>query len=71
MHEWAITVERLSGRLQSDLKGGRGPAQLLGLLEAASEAMAIEERGETVPTMLLEKIRNFRQAALPYIGNHG
>jgi len=29
MHEWAITVERLSGRLDVDLKSGRGPDQVL------------------------------------------
>jgi putative GTP pyrophosphokinase len=39
MHEWAITVERLSGRLGEDRKGGRGPQQVRDLLESISEAM--------------------------------
>jgi putative GTP pyrophosphokinase len=68
MHEWAIAVERLSGRLQEDLKSGRGPAEVLELLNAVSEAMAIEERGETVPQALLFQMTQLRHAAVPYLG---
>ncbi len=67
MHRWAIVVERLSGRLQQDLKSGVGPAPLLTWLAAISQAMAMEERGETVPDVLLDQIGNLRQAALPYL----
>ena len=68
MHEWAIAVERLSGRLQEDLKSGYGPQEVLSWLNVVSEAMAMDERGEDVPDLLLEEVRNRRQAALPYVG---
>ncbi len=48
MHSSAITVERLAGRMQGDLKSGSGPPEVLELLGAISEAMAIEERDEVV-----------------------
>jgi GTP pyrophosphokinase len=68
MHQWAIVVERLSGRLQQDLKSGVGPPPLLTWLAAISQAMAMDERGETVPEALLVQIGIFREAALPYLG---
>jgi ppGpp synthetase/RelA/SpoT-type nucleotidyltranferase len=68
MHEWAITVERLSGRLRSDLKGGSGPKEVLDLLEAISEAMALEEEGKLVDSPLIERIDSLRQEALPFLG---
>jgi len=67
MHEWAITVERLSGRVRDDLKSGRGPDELLTWLAAISEAMAIEEVGEVVPTSLITRISDLRTHALPYL----
>jgi putative GTP pyrophosphokinase len=67
MHDWAVTVERLSGRLRDDLKSGRGPAALLAFLAAISEAMAIEERGEAVPEILNRKMETLRDGALPYL----
>ena len=72
MHEWAISVERLSGRLRDDLKSGLGPEPLLTLLAAISEAMAIEERDEIVPKALLDRMTELRVSALPYLrGTHG
>jgi ppGpp synthetase/RelA/SpoT-type nucleotidyltranferase len=68
MHEWAITVERLSGRLDVDLKSGRGPDEVLTLLSAISEAMAIEEAGKAIPAELARRIAQLRQAAVPYLG---
>jgi putative GTP pyrophosphokinase len=68
MHEWAITVERLSGRLDVDLKSGRGPEEVLTLLGAISQAMAAEEAGELVPDDLVSRIADLRQAAVPYLG---
>jgi putative GTP pyrophosphokinase len=68
MHEWAITVERLSGRLQEDLKSSRGPEPLLDLLAAISEAMALEEAGEPVGEDLLVRMSNLREAAVPWLG---
>ncbi|HTZ07493.1 MAG TPA: hypothetical protein VMB72_00385 [Acidimicrobiales bacterium] len=67
MHEWAISVERLSGRRREDLKSGRGPAELLALLEIISEAMALEELGQTVGQDILDELHARRQAALPYL----
>lgn len=71
MHEWAITVEKLSGRLRQDLKGGSGPVQVLSLLEAISEAMALEEVDEIVDSALVKKIDDLRQEALPYLHQPG
>jgi putative GTP pyrophosphokinase len=68
MHEWAISVERLSGRLDVDLKSGRGPDAVLALLKTISEAMAFEEDGGTVPNERLETIAHLREAAVPYLG---
>lgn len=67
MHEWAITVERLSGRMHVDLKSGIGPDPVLDLLRAISSAMALEEVGETVDDALLAHIDTLRQAALPFL----
>ncbi len=67
MHAWAISVERLSGRLREDLKSGYGPAEVLALLETISEAMAIEETGGTVAEDLLSLMEAQRQVALPYL----
>jgi putative GTP pyrophosphokinase len=68
MHEWAIAVERLSGRVNEDLKSGQGPAEVLALLKAVSEAMAIEEADGVVPEDHLDAIARLRQAAVPYLG---
>ena len=67
MHEWAFTVERLSGRLQEDLKSGYGPPAVQAWLAVVSQAMAMDEREEPVPEPLLEEIGKRRQAALPYL----
>lgn len=68
MHEWAITVERLSGQHRVDLKSGQGPRELLALMEVVSEAMAMEEGGIAVPQPLMERISELRAAAVPYLG---
>lgn len=67
MHEWAVAVERLGGRLGEDLKSGRGPQSVLAWLEAISEALAIEERGGIVDSSLAARIARLRQAALPLL----
>lgn len=70
MHEWAITVERLSGRLGDNLKGdGTHPVQQL--LAAISEAMALEELGDTVDTELLDELQRLRTQAAPYLAARG
>ena len=47
MHEWAVAVERFGGRLNTDLKGGQGPAPLLAFLEAVSQASHGARGGRT------------------------
>jgi ppGpp synthetase/RelA/SpoT-type nucleotidyltranferase len=67
MHQWAITVERLSGRLRVDLKSNVGPAEVLAYLGAASEAMAIEEAGGVVDQAFLGRLSVLREQAVPYL----
>jgi putative GTP pyrophosphokinase len=70
MHEWAITVERLSGRIGENLKGdGRHAVQ--DLLAAISQAMALEEVGMTVDAPLLTEMDELRRRAAPYLGMTG
>lgn len=68
MHEWAVAVERLGGRMDADLKSGVGPREVLEWLEAVSEAMQMDEFGQTVDSELAEKLSRLRAEALPYIG---
>lgn len=71
MHEWAITVERLGGRLGEDLKSGYGPPQVLELLQGISEVMALEEEGGVISQEALDRLGALRQAALPFLeGGH-
>jgi ppGpp synthetase/RelA/SpoT-type nucleotidyltranferase len=67
MHEWAIAVERLGGRLRQDLKSGDGPTEVLDWLSAISEAMAIEEQGGTVSPERIERLRELRTHAVPFL----
>ena len=67
MHEWAITVERLSGRLQEDLKSSKGPPEVLDLMSTISEAMALEESGHVVGQELLDRMAELRTEAVPYL----
>jgi putative GTP pyrophosphokinase len=71
MHEWAITVERLTGRLQQDFKSGLGSIEINQLMGAISEAMAVEEGGEVVDPVLLTKVNELRKQAEPYLRGGG
>jgi putative GTP pyrophosphokinase len=66
MHEWAATVELLSRDLNIDLKGGRGPSEILQLLTIMSQGMAIEEAGGPVPVEFVDTIVQLRRAAVSY-----
>lgn len=67
MHQWAVTVERLSGRLSMFLKAeGDHPVQQL--MSVISQAMALEEVGQVVPGDVLEEMRRLREQAAPYLG---
>jgi ppGpp synthetase/RelA/SpoT-type nucleotidyltranferase len=67
MHQWAYTVERLSGRLGVDLKAGQGPAPVLSWLRLVSEAMALEEAGHPVDNEGMRHLQALRRKALPYV----
>ena len=67
MHEWAVTVERLGGRIEADLKSGVGPRPVLDFLRTASAAMAIEEAGGMVARELAAEVVTLRAAAMPYL----
>lgn len=66
MHEWAITVERLSARMGANLKGD-GDHAVQNLMAAISAAMAIEESGGVVDTRLQSEIEELRRVADPYL----
>jgi putative GTP pyrophosphokinase len=67
MHEWAITVERLSSRLGTNLKGD-GEHAVQALMSAISMAMALEETGDIVDSSLLSHLDELRSSAAPYLG---
>lgn len=67
MHEWAVTVERLGGRIGEDLKSGYGTPELLNFFQAVSQAMAIEEVGQVVDTILVGRIIELRRLAQPFL----
>ncbi|HTZ42408.1 MAG TPA: hypothetical protein VMB79_00965 [Jatrophihabitans sp.] len=67
MHEWAITVERLSSRVGTNLKGD-GDHAVQALMSAISHAMAIEEGGGIVEPDLLSALDELRSSAAPYLG---
>jgi ppGpp synthetase/RelA/SpoT-type nucleotidyltranferase len=66
-HEWAYTVESVAARIGLDIKSGGGPAPVRDWFAAVSEAMAIEEHGDTVGRELIEKVSTLRSEATPYL----
>jgi len=66
MHDWAITVERVASRIGTNLKGD-GDHVVQALMAAISEAMAIEELGNSVPSELNSNISRLRVEAHPYL----
>lgn len=70
MHSWAITVERLSGRLGANLKGD-GQHAVQQLLAVISQAMALEETGMEVDASLLTEMARLREAAAPHLAGGG
>lgn len=67
MHDWAVAVEQLGGRIGEDLKSGRGPARVLHWLSAVSDALGVEESGEVVDTEHVNRIAALREAAMPFL----
>jgi ppGpp synthetase/RelA/SpoT-type nucleotidyltranferase len=66
-HQWAVTVERLGGRLHQDIKGGEGRHEIHDLLRAISEAMRLEEGGEVVEAQMNAELGRLRAAAEPFL----
>ncbi|WP_345493834.1 RelA/SpoT domain-containing protein [Nocardia callitridis] len=67
MHEWAFMVETVTGRLNVDVKGGRGPDEVQRWFKAVSEAMAIEESGGVVSGTLAANVTTLREQAEPLL----
>jgi putative GTP pyrophosphokinase len=66
MHDWAITVERLSSRVGENLKGD-GDHAVQVFLAAASEVMALEELGGIVDSSTHAELNRLRAIAEPYL----
>jgi putative GTP pyrophosphokinase len=69
MHDWAITVERLSGRLNLDLKSSKGPPELLDFLETVATIDHMLETGIPVTDELRSAADAARAKALELIRN--
>lgn len=67
MHEWAVTVERLTSRMDEDFKSGEGSDEVQAFLQAASEAMAVEESLGVVSPELASRVSQLRAAAVPFL----
>jgi putative GTP pyrophosphokinase len=67
MHEWAVTVEEVGGRHGWDLKGGRGPQEVLDFFSLASQAMALVEAGKPVPEELQTRWQSAQLRAAPLL----
>lgn len=68
MHEWAVTVERLTDRYGEDYKGA-WHSTVSPFLSLVSEAMAIDESGALVPASLVQRIEEQRILLVDYL--HG
>lgn len=66
MHDWAITVERISSRVGENLKRD-GDHAIQDLLAAVSRIMALEEQGLPVDSSHHEELDRLRKTAEPYL----
>lgn len=67
MHEWAVTVERLTSRVGEDFKSGEGSEHVLAFLQAASEAMAEEELNGHVHPDVAARVSQLRPLAVQFL----
>ena len=67
MHEWAVTVEALSGAIGRDVKSGAGPDGVQDLMRVISQAMALEEQGIRVDDELVDEMSRLRSVAAPFL----
>jgi putative GTP pyrophosphokinase len=70
MHDWAITVERLSGRTGLDLKSSKGPPELQEFFSHVSVLMAIDEAGETASADMLGRMAELRESAIQFLSGN-
>ncbi|MGA7835878.1 MAG: RelA/SpoT domain-containing protein [Acidimicrobiales bacterium] len=68
MHEWAVTVERLSGRTGLNLKSAEGPSELQEFFTVVAQLMSIDEAGEIADQDLLNRMAALRETALEFLG---
>lgn len=66
MHQWAITVEKLSWRTRMNLKSD-GDHIVQQMMAVISRAMAIEESGGVVPPDVLQSLTQLRREAQPFL----
>lgn len=67
MHQWAVTMEQLSNIVGVDVKAGEGPEPVRHLMQAISQAMALEEAGEAVHDVLQRQISQLRVEAASHL----
>lgn len=66
-HMWAVTIERLGGSLDADLKSGFGPPEILEFMQMISHVNSIEEAGEVVDQTTLDQLGTLRARADAYL----
>ncbi len=67
MHDWAITVERLTGRTGFDLKSSKGPPEIQEFFSLASTLMAVDENGGDVDPDMLMRMTALREGAIQFL----
>jgi ppGpp synthetase/RelA/SpoT-type nucleotidyltranferase len=67
MHQWAVTVERLSGSLNQDLRSGSEASELMEWLGEMSETTALEEAGHVLSQATVDRLNMLRIRAVKYI----
>lgn len=68
MHIWAVYQELVGTLLDTDLKSGVGPSEILEYMNLLSRAIALKEDSGHVETALIEQLTLARQRALPLLG---
>jgi putative GTP pyrophosphokinase len=67
MHDWAIVIERLGGRLHLDIKSGNGPPELLEFFRLVALIDQILESGEHVTDEVVSAVTVARVRAIALI----
>lgn len=67
MHEWAVTVERLSGQRGLNLKSAEGPPELHEFFTHVSVLMAVDEAGGTPDADMISTMTMLRDVAVEFL----